>query len=329
MTTTVNRVYVDAEGVVRMSPTGWPTEPIPGWGSVATQKYITSLLKAREESIPFEDQQWILTVLYSKYGVDEIGRPVNYFYWKENLKPDFYTIEPIQVELVEVMSEGWMPTYNNPDNSGCEPPAEPITVARIVTEEEKPALIVKPQYCIHCAGEVIEARYNSSVVYKFCSSECTIQYHRKQNQAAPVVDKPDFMKIVDDMAEALFKLMSGLAKDGVALEGFVDAWNAHHNYITNRLQESFNSYLLKQRGQPTEWIPVSTRLPEHLDKVLVTFEGSDNILMASFQILMGKGPAFMPYFADGRKLTDRVITHWAALPEPPKLRRKSDESTFR
>lgn len=68
-----------------------------------------------------------------------------------------------------------------------------------------------------------------------------------------------------------------------------------------------------------EWIKVEDGLPDHLDKVLVAFEFSSNILMASYQIkLGGRSGEFFPYFADGRKSTERVITHWMPLPEPPK-----------
>jgi hypothetical protein len=76
--------------------------------------------------------------------------------------------------------------------------------------------------------------------------------------------------------------------------------------------------LIKISMGNNNWISVKERLPEHLDKVLVIFDGSDNILMASFQIRIGIGPEFLPYFADGRGPTDRIITHWMSLPEPPK-----------
>lgn len=66
-----------------------------------------------------------------------------------------------------------------------------------------------------------------------------------------------------------------------------------------------------------EWISVRDRLPEHLEKVLVVYEHSDNILMANYQNgIMGKG--FVVYYADGRKPTHSPVTHWAKLPEPPK-----------
>jgi hypothetical protein len=65
------------------------------------------------------------------------------------------------------------------------------------------------------------------------------------------------------------------------------------------------------------WISVKDRLPEHLDKVLVTFEDSDNILMASFSAQFDE---FAVYWADGRKVPSHtVITHWMPLPEPPKV----------
>ena len=67
-----------------------------------------------------------------------------------------------------------------------------------------------------------------------------------------------------------------------------------------------------------EWIKTTDRLPEHMDKVLVVFEGSDNILMASFQKRLDTEAQFYPFFADGRKATEREVTHWQPLPSPPK-----------
>ena len=67
-----------------------------------------------------------------------------------------------------------------------------------------------------------------------------------------------------------------------------------------------------------EWIKCSERLPEHLDKVLVVYEHSDNILMANYQDGIYHDKGFFVYYADGRKMTHSPITHWMPLPNPPK-----------
>lgn len=67
-----------------------------------------------------------------------------------------------------------------------------------------------------------------------------------------------------------------------------------------------------------EWISVKDRLPEHLDRVLVSMDTDGHIMMAGFQIPIGGAPEFIVYFADGRKRPEgREITHWMPLPEPP------------
>jgi aminoglycoside phosphotransferase family enzyme len=82
--------------------------------------------------------------------------------------------------------------------------------------------------------------------------------------------------------------------------------------IRRNIDRDINKILLSK-----EWISVKDRLPEHMDKVLVVYEDSDNILMASYTDgILGKG--FSVYYADGRKPTHTPITHWMPLPEPPK-----------
>lgn len=128
MTTTVNRVYVDAEGVVRMSPTGWPEKPTEGqnWPYLKGVKYETLLQKAKKESIPFEDQKHIKSIIFESNILD---------------RGKLYTIEPIQVELVYTQwcdkstgechrCEYIQGTHGAQD---CKHPT--IRVARIVTEK--------------------------------------------------------------------------------------------------------------------------------------------------------------------------------------------------
>lgn len=66
------------------------------------------------------------------------------------------------------------------------------------------------------------------------------------------------------------------------------------------------------------WISVDDKLPEDLEKVLIVYEDSDNILMASYKNgLTGKD--FYVYYADGRKPTHTPVTHWMPLPKPPRI----------
>lgn len=42
---------------------------------------------------------------------------------------------------------------------------------------------------------------------------------------------------------ALMKLLTGLAKDGVAIEGFTDGWKAVQEYNRAKFDEAFNDLL--------------------------------------------------------------------------------------
>ena len=52
---------------------------------------------------------------------------------------DIFQVEGFEYELETRFTDGWMPTYNNPDNSGCDIPAEPYQVAILkLAKEEEP-----------------------------------------------------------------------------------------------------------------------------------------------------------------------------------------------
>jgi len=42
---------------------------------------------------------------------------------------DIFQVQGFEYEVETRFTDGWIPTYNNPDNSGCDVPAEPYQVA--------------------------------------------------------------------------------------------------------------------------------------------------------------------------------------------------------
>jgi hypothetical protein len=88
------------------------------------KQYEEDLARAIGETfVPFEDQTaW------------------NFFTVSEDLEPIEGKLYPIpdgwEVEIKEVLSSGWVPSYNDPDNIGCAENAEIITVAILKKKEE-------------------------------------------------------------------------------------------------------------------------------------------------------------------------------------------------
>lgn len=54
--------------------------------------------------------------------------------------------------------------------------------------------------------------------------------------------KAPLEKTAEQMASALEKLLNGLAKDGVALDGFTDAWNALIKYKEMKVEKAIDQY---------------------------------------------------------------------------------------
>lgn len=211
----VNRVYVDAEGVVRMSPTGWPEEPRVNLGpnpdssdyEIADEnqeQYEAALEKAKEESIPFEDQDRAKIAMH---------RTTPYHMVKNG---EFYTIEPIQVELIKQRWTGASLSKNSrlpewidiKDNYSV---GDERTVARIVTEEEKPAPDIVPEsVCAKCGGVGFyhlgtHTRITCSCLRPASWSSITPErwaefgqhYKGEPRQPAPVVDKTAAQQVVN------------------------------------------------------------------------------------------------------------------------------------
>jgi hypothetical protein len=109
---------------------------VDGYDDNCPHRYTAALQLIKDNAVPFENQDAILKEFaYQKNGHLTI---LDYQqYRKHYLKEDTFYPVSVEVEIITVMSEGWQPTYNNPDNSGCEQPAEPIQLARIVEEPVK------------------------------------------------------------------------------------------------------------------------------------------------------------------------------------------------
>lgn len=55
--------------------------------------------------------------------------------------------------------------------------------------------------------------------------------------------------VADRMANALKRLTDGLAKDGMALEGFVDAINIQEEWANIKLKRSIERFISKSKVQ--------------------------------------------------------------------------------
>jgi len=120
-------VYNSPENELRKSeqPPNLPSRIDFAFGYIyyqAINDYQATLSRTKKESVLFEDQKLLQKLLLV---------PI--------LKPDtFYSFDfDGKVEVVTTMSDGWIPSYNNPDNSGCEQPAEPIDLAYLIPVKQE------------------------------------------------------------------------------------------------------------------------------------------------------------------------------------------------
>jgi hypothetical protein len=112
----------------------WPVYPTKP-GPMSHQEFFTeyyeddipaynkALVKAIEQAIEFEDQDFIR-------GIVGGPAPIN--------TGLFYEIPLQGVEVVEVLSPGWVPSYNDPSNIGGAHNAEPMLVARLLPSTPDP-----------------------------------------------------------------------------------------------------------------------------------------------------------------------------------------------
>lgn len=285
----IDKVYYSPEGVVTCSPEGWPEESTYGkWchddkenmkksiaHEAATQKAIAS-------SVPFEDQAAIKAKMWD---------------YNENHdnSPGFYTIEPVEVNLKE---QRRYPSakIGNGHWFDLEPvwaddmPFESRTIARILPKVEKPAPLDRDT---PWGGEIpdISASFPQFQKCSFLQDTPTVATDHTVFQPAPVVDKPD--------EEEIWKHIYIDFRDG-------EGWKA----FSDRMSKVFKIEPLKPVQQPTEWIPVSERVPTNEAEVFVLQNGK--IKMDHYCLPVDGWPACW--------YKTNYVTHWLpiSLPEPPK-----------
>jgi hypothetical protein len=120
-----DRVYIDKEGLVRMSPDGWPIMATDD-DDTESQYYErlhtfeAYIEEKKTQSIRFEDQ--------FSTKVQIFANPTC------SLTPEtFYTIEPVEVEIIDACNN-----ESCPDDGGCEHCQCPVKVASILTKVEEP-----------------------------------------------------------------------------------------------------------------------------------------------------------------------------------------------
>jgi hypothetical protein len=117
------KIYYHAIRGFLYSEKGWPNEPHYLDDAIDWKKYNKALQKAIEEAVSFDDQAKVRHYICS-YLNNFSNDAVKFC--------QFYEIPFQKVEVIEVLSPGWVPTYNDPDNSGGHPNAEPMLVARLL-----------------------------------------------------------------------------------------------------------------------------------------------------------------------------------------------------
>lgn len=337
MTTTVNRVYVDAD-----------LNAEDGNGNL------------------FEDQVEIFKKIlrYKQISIDSDSLEE---LTRRYVHPDhFYTIEPIQVEIFEACNCESCPVY-----AACEHCQKPVTLARIVTEEEKPAPGIVPEsVCAKCGGVGFyhlgtHTRITCSCLRPASWSSITPErwaefgqhYKGEPRQPAPVVDKPAAQQVVN------YQLCPKCQGQGIVskppwVAADVESWTSDRpchtcdvcngakvilpftqvqqpTEVDNKLLKKWslakwgNEEVLMRDGvmvaitwqeivdelnklhqQPTEWIPVSRELPKESGQYITIRANGIRAL-----------EHWYPGTSEHLWLNCYIVTHYialSALPEPPK-----------
>ena len=115
--------------------------------------------------------------------------------------------------------------------------------------------------------------------------------------------------------EEIVESLRGCSADVMDCKNCVAEWGRKYGYCFNSLRlyaadrlEELETELSKLKEQQ-RWIPVTERLPEDDDDVLIMSSGS---------ISMGYYSVYNEYWADYINVYNSDVTHWMPLPEPPK-----------
>jgi len=123
---------------------------IPNWPEEPQRKDHLDMVSAKEEyedlkkvtiesAIPIAPRyrEEIRIVLCESPANPNQKGPNTYQWTPENLK-HYPLPEGVEMETYKEMTDGWVPTYNNPDNNNFDEPSEIITLARIVEKLTTP-----------------------------------------------------------------------------------------------------------------------------------------------------------------------------------------------
>lgn len=88
----------------------------------------------REYKVRKEDEDLLIEELYDHYHKDYSGDRLDEMLNSEGIDCTFLKY---RLKLEECLGEGWVPSYNDPDNIGCHPNAEPELMWTLLPLEDK------------------------------------------------------------------------------------------------------------------------------------------------------------------------------------------------
>lgn len=335
----IDKVYYSPEGVVTCSPEGWPEEPTYGkWchddkeNMKKSIAHEAAIKKAIASSVPFEDQQNVIKLMYTKYSVG-VKTPEDYVYWKRDLGPGFYTIEPVEVKLIDQFLDktNTVPQWLDlTDSVNIALTHGMRVVARILPKVEIPEFdphfpcgpkknIPNTERLIDKVGKakrVIRDADGKAIGFEPFIKEPPVVEQKQEPQ------KPDFKKFSEEIWKDEYSELdpSEWSQD---IEQYSHAFCQGAEYAWR---------MASKPAQEREWIPVSERLPELTEQVYwynddneqVPWDGKFERHVIGWNSERG---LFMAHY-DGYRwaevakfgISTLVIpTHWQPLPQPPKI----------
>lgn len=122
-----------------------------------------------------------------------------------------------------------------------------------------------------------------------------------------VASTEDFpvMQFVKDAADAIEELQKDLKR----LKDFVAFWQ-------HEAEEALKKFQVAISNKP-RWIPVTERLPEYMENVLVTDGVFSGMGWRDYYDCHGTKPREDYWIAPSTNVNELGITHWMPLPQPP------------